>query len=65
MKRPADWMERVNRPLKLAELERLRTSVNRGRPFGRDDWMRGAARTLGLQHTLRNPGRPKKGVGED
>lgn len=59
--RPAGWVDVLERSLKPDELQRLRTSVNRGRPFGDDAWTRRTAARLGLQFTLRDPGRPKKG----
>ena len=49
------WLARVNQSLAPQELERLRTSVNRGRPT--PQWV---ARRLGLLFTLRDPGRPPK-----
>jgi putative transposase len=60
IERPADWVERVNAPLSSGELERLRSSVVRGRPFGTDAWSDRTARRLGLEHTLRPEGRPPK-----
>jgi len=57
---PADWVRRVNRAETNAELEALRTSVNRGRPFGSEAWSRRTAVRLGLPPTLRSRGRPKK-----
>jgi len=60
VRRPADWRKRVNEAIEAAELGRLRLSVVRGRPFGSDAWTRQAARRLGLESSLRDPGRPKK-----
>lgn len=57
---PEDWVEQVNEPQTEAELEDLRTSVNRGRPFGSKNWMDKTVRTLNLEHTLRSRGRPPK-----
>ncbi len=57
---PSDWAEFVNAPQTLAELDAIRTCVNRQRPFGGDAWVLNSARTLGLQGSLRRPGRPKK-----
>ena len=62
--RPADWVEFVNEPHGEGELEALRRSVNRGCPFG-DDWQAETVKELGLEHTMREPGRPKKGDAED
>ena len=58
--RPPHWLSRVNEPLPDDDLERLRTSVRRGRPFGDDAWTKATAGRLGLTHTLRGPGRPRK-----
>jgi putative transposase len=57
---PADWLELVNGPQTEAELEALRRSVRRGCSFGAPGWQEPMARRLGLAHTLRPPGRPKK-----
>jgi putative transposase len=58
--RPKDWLACVNEPLPAAQLDRLRASARRGRPFGDDAWTRRIAARLGLGHTLRGPGRPRK-----
>jgi putative transposase len=60
VERPADWIDRVNRPLTPKEMERVRASVDRGRPLGDDDWTRQTVTRLGLGHTVRNEGRPRK-----
>lgn len=57
--RPGDWVARVNQPETAAELEALRCSVQRGRPFGSESWMVRVAKRLGLESTLRPRGRPK------
>jgi len=56
---PRDWVARVNRPQMAAELEALRTSVQRGRPFGDEGWVRRMAKRFGMESTLRPRGRPK------
>ncbi len=58
--RPDDWLERVNRKLPTDTISQLRESVARGRPFGEPDWVTRTAERLGLEFTLRNPGRPRK-----
>ncbi len=60
VKRPRGWEAAVNGPIEDKELERLRTSVNRGRPCGEEGWVRSTAERLGLSFTLRGPGRPRK-----
>ena len=58
--RPKDWIAIVNRAIEDEQLDDLRTSVNRGRPFGEVPWVTLTTRRLGLEHTLRRPGRPTK-----
>ena len=60
--RPADWLQWVNHPQSDVELDALRTSIKRGRPFGVDTWQRDTARQLGLERSLRAAGRPRKSV---
>ena len=54
------WIERVNTPLTAAELKAVRTSVNRGSPFGGETWVQRISQQLNLQSTIRPRGRPKK-----
>jgi putative transposase len=58
--RPRGWLAIVNEDMPDADLKPLRISVNRGRPWGEQSWMLMTARRLGLESTLRDPGRPKK-----
>ena len=58
--RPEGWLERVNEPLSAGDIQRLRLSVDRGRPFGQESWTTETARRLGLESTLRCRGRPRK-----
>jgi putative transposase len=60
VERPADWTKRVNAPLSAKELGRLRPSLERGRPYGSDDWVKRTASELRLEHTVRPEGRPPK-----
>lgn len=57
---PRNWLQRVNRAETTAELEVLRTSVVRGRPYGASGWQRRIAKRLGLESTFRSRGRPKR-----
>ena len=56
---PHDWTSLVNRPQTPQELEDLRTSINRQRPIGSESWVSCAARDLGMESSVRKPGRPK------
>ena len=58
--RPANWVNRVNRADNETELESLRLSVQRGRPFGKPEWQRRIAKRLGLESAFRPTGRPPK-----
>jgi putative transposase len=62
--RPANWLDRVNQADNEQELESLRRSVHRGRPFGQPDWQKQIAKRLGLESAYRPTGRPRK-VGGD
>jgi putative transposase len=57
---PDNWINYVNEPQTPAELESIRTSIKRQRPFGADDWVEGQASELGLLHTLAPLGRPRR-----
>ncbi len=52
MARPRDWVARVNRPPPASELEALRVSVQRGRPFGEEGWARRMAKRFGMESTF-------------
>jgi putative transposase len=57
--RPGNWTDRVNAVMNPDELDAVRTSVNRGRPFGKPQWVLQTANRLDLGFTLRSPGRPR------
>jgi putative transposase len=57
--RPADWTRHVNEVITAKDIERLRVCVERGRPFGADNWVRKTASRLRLEHTMRREGRPQ------
>jgi REP-associated tyrosine transposase len=58
--RPRTWLDLVNQPQTEAELDAVRTSIQRGRPFGDARWQKQTAQRLGLQSTFRPRGRPRK-----
>jgi putative transposase len=57
---PSYWRHLVNEPQTEAELQAIRTSVNRQRPFGAADWVLAQARELDLAPSLSPIGRPRK-----
>ena len=58
------WCEHVNRPQSEGEVEAIRRSLKRGQPFGGEKWTEKVTKQLGLEHTFRPRGRPKKEAGE-
>jgi len=58
--RPVNWLSWVNRPQSQDELDALRLSAKKGRPYGSPAWVEHTAIQLGLTNTLRQPGRPRK-----
>lgn len=60
VQRPRDWLRIVNRPQTAAEEAAVLESIRRGRPLGSGPWQKRTAARLGLQHTFRGRGRPKK-----
>jgi len=54
-----DWLRLVNQPQTEAELQAVRTCVQRGAPYGRQPWRQETALRLGLEFTLRPRGRPR------
>jgi len=57
---PGDWVKMVNEPLHDGEIAAIKTSIERGRPFGQQNWQRTTVAKLGLEHTVRPEGRPGK-----
>ncbi len=60
VRRPPDWASLSNEPLPDAQRAAARERLARGRPYGDADWILHTAATLGLDHTLRPRGRPRK-----
>jgi putative transposase len=49
---PEDWTSYVDTPLTDAEIEKLRNSVNRQTPFGKEDWKKELCGKMGLESTV-------------
>jgi len=58
--RGAGWVEDVNAPMFDNDVARVRQSLRRDRPLGDPTWTLATARTLGLEYSLRPPGRPPR-----
>lgn len=57
--KPRNWKQYVNQPANENELKAIRNCCNRGTPFGSEAWINSTAAKLGLEATLRSPGRPR------
>jgi len=57
---PTNWTEFIDTPMTSSEVERLRRSVNRQAPFGKDGWVHDICEAFGLDSTIRERGRPKR-----
>ena len=57
---PSYWRHLVNEPQSTVEVEAIRTSVNRQRPFGDRDWAARRSSELGIAQTLKEIGRPRR-----
>lgn len=58
--RPRSWLQYVNQAQTEAELQAIRRSVERGQPYGSENWTRATASQLGLESTFNPRARPKK-----
>lgn len=59
VRRRANWAQFVNDPITQTEMQRLDVCVDRGQPFGNENWTRRMVNRLHLQHTSRREGRPR------
>jgi putative transposase len=58
--RPRNWLAMVNEPQGESVVERIRTSIQRDRPYGDEQWTARIVKAHGWQSTLRDPWRPKR-----
>ena len=59
--KPGRWLQLVDEPQSGEELEALRRCSLKSAPYGSQRWVHDTAAQLGLQSSLRGPGRPKRG----
>jgi len=57
---PKDYLQFIQEPQTASELEYIRHSVIKSKPFGDVEWVEKISTKLGLEQTLHAPGRPKK-----
>ena len=58
---PTNYLNLVNEPHSNSELESLRYCINKGKPYGSEEWTNKMIDAYKLESTLRGRGRPKKG----
>jgi putative transposase len=56
---PREYLQWINTPESSKELDEIRSSVNKGAPYGASSWVQKTVEQFNLGSTLRNPGRPK------
>ena len=54
------WLGWMNTTPAEQEQEEIRKSIERGRPLGKDTWMKRTAAAMGLESSLRARSRPRK-----
>ncbi len=59
---PVNYLQWVNMTESEKELDGIRSSVNKGVPYGRESWVEKTAKQFNLEQTMRNPGRPKRAL---
>jgi putative transposase len=57
--RSPNWLARVNESLTRNEVEAIRHSIKRSKPYGDESWIATTAKRLDLESTLRPRGRPR------
>jgi putative transposase len=57
---PSYWRHLVNEPQSAAEVDAIRTCVNRQRPFGEKEWVAQRSSELGIEQTIKDIGRPRR-----
>jgi putative transposase len=62
MAEPRHYLEWLNQAQGKEEIENIRYAIKKSRPYGSEKWMSRAVAKFGLESTLRERGRPKKGT---
>ena len=59
---PGNYLEWFNRSPRPEEVEKIRPAIRRSQPYGSESWVGKAVAQFGLENTVRNPWRPRKGT---
>src|SRR4051794_23657377 len=60
VKRPSNWLALLNEDQSERDEQQVRVSLERNRPMGEAAWTGKMVKRLGLEHTMRSPGRPRR-----
>lgn len=58
---PDDYLVGLNKPMPDKEQQAIELAIDRGRPFGQEAWQARMVEKFGLESTVRDRGRPRKG----
>jgi putative transposase len=59
IQKPADWLDFINAPGSAELTEKVHRAARRGAPIGDEAWTNRMVTAFGLDHTLRDRGRPR------
>ena len=59
---PRNYLQWLNASPRKEEIENIRYAIKKSRPYGSEKWVRKAVAKFGLENTMRNRGRPRKGT---
>ena len=59
---PDDYRFWVNQSESKEEIENIRYAIKRSRPYGSEQWVNNAVKKFGLEGSIRDPWRPRKGT---
>jgi putative transposase len=57
--KPPDWLGFINAPQRGEEIEKMQRAMWRGAPVGDEAWRNRMVKAYGLDHTIRDRGRPR------
>jgi putative transposase len=59
IEKPSDWVAFVNAPQSHDQLQKIHRAARRGAPLGEEAWTHQVVNAYGLEHTMRERGRPR------
>ncbi len=57
--KPVDWVDFINEPMSEELMKKIQRAARRGAPIGDDAWTNQMVTAYGLEHTIRDRGRPR------